>query len=53
MPDTPLTLGVDHVGLAVRDLEASEGFFTSCLGWKRVAASPSTLRPSCRTTTRC
>ncbi len=36
MPDTPMTLGVDHVGLAVRDLEASEGFFTSCLGWKQV-----------------
>ncbi len=40
MPDTPLTLGVDHVGLAVSNLEASEDFFTSCLGWRRVGGKP-------------
>ena len=27
------TMGVDHVGLAVRDLAASQRFFVNCLGW--------------------
>lgn len=40
MPDTPLTLGVDHIGLAVQNLEASEGFFVNCLGWKKVGGKP-------------
>lgn len=40
MPDSPLTLGVDHVGLAVQDLAASEGFFINCLGWKKVGGKP-------------
>ena len=31
--DVIRTMGVDHVGLAVRDLAASEKFFTHCLGW--------------------
>ncbi len=40
MPDTPLTLGVDHIGLAVQNLEASERFFVNCLGWKKVGGKP-------------
>jgi catechol 2,3-dioxygenase-like lactoylglutathione lyase family enzyme len=36
MPETALTLGVDHIGLAVQNLEASAGFFTNCLGWKQI-----------------
>ena len=33
---TPATCGVDHVGLSVRDLEATRGFFCDCLGWRVV-----------------
>lgn len=40
MPDSPLTLGVDHIGLAVQNLEASEAFFVNCLGWKKVGGKP-------------
>lgn len=36
MTELPLTLGVDHVGLTVRDLAASAAFFRDCLGWKVV-----------------
>ncbi len=31
---TPLTIGVDHVGLTVADLVQSLAFFTGCLGWR-------------------
>jgi catechol 2,3-dioxygenase-like lactoylglutathione lyase family enzyme len=31
---TILTRGVHHVGLAVPDLEAAQGFFTEALGWR-------------------
>lgn len=31
-----MTLGVDHVGLTVADLEASFTFFRDCLGWAQV-----------------
>lgn len=39
MADT-LTTGFDHVGLAVRDLEAARSFFVDCLGWKVVGGRP-------------
>jgi catechol 2,3-dioxygenase-like lactoylglutathione lyase family enzyme len=35
-----MTLGVDHVGLTVADLEASRRFFVECLGWKVVGERP-------------
>jgi catechol 2,3-dioxygenase-like lactoylglutathione lyase family enzyme len=37
---TVLTCGVDHVGLTVRDLELSKGFFCDCLGWQVVGENP-------------
>ncbi|KER68449.1 glyoxalase [Burkholderia cepacia] len=39
-PIQPLTAGVDHVGLTVRDLGATAAFFVDCLGWKQVGARP-------------
>lgn len=30
----PETEGLNHLGLAVDDLEATTGFFTECLGWQ-------------------
>jgi lactoylglutathione lyase len=30
---SPLTRGIDHVGLTVPDLEQSRRFFCECLGW--------------------
>jgi catechol 2,3-dioxygenase-like lactoylglutathione lyase family enzyme len=33
---TTLTVGFDHVGLTVRDLEQSRRFFCECLGWQVV-----------------
>ena len=33
MPASVVTRGIDHVGLTVRNLEASRQFFTECLGW--------------------
>lgn len=30
------TCGVDHVGLSVRDLASTRGFFCDCLGWRVV-----------------
>lgn len=43
MTDQPseLTIGVDHVGLTVRQLEATRQFFCDCLGWKVVGGNPS------------
>lgn len=35
-----VTLGFDHVGLTVRDLEAARAFFVDCLGWKVVGGRP-------------
>ena len=35
-----MTLGFDHVGLTVADLEASRRFFVECLGWKVVGERP-------------
>lgn len=36
----PYTLGVDHVGLTVSDIERSRHFFVGCLGWKVVGENP-------------
>jgi catechol 2,3-dioxygenase-like lactoylglutathione lyase family enzyme len=36
----PYTLGVDHVGLTVSDLERSRRFFVDCLGWQVVGENP-------------
>jgi catechol 2,3-dioxygenase-like lactoylglutathione lyase family enzyme len=34
------TQGFDHVGLTVKDLDASRAFFVDCLGWKVVGGRP-------------
>lgn len=34
------TLGIDHLGLTVRDLAASLGFFAGALGWTQVGGNP-------------
>ena len=34
------TVGIDHVGLSVGDLERSRRFFVECLGWEVVGAKP-------------
>ena len=39
-PSIPATFGVDHVGLSVRDLESTRGFFCDCLGWRVVGERP-------------
>ncbi|HKO91139.1 MAG TPA: VOC family protein [Polyangiaceae bacterium] len=39
MPDK-VTVGFDHVGLTVRDLDAACSFFVECLGWKVVGGKP-------------
>ena len=40
MTANPLTLGIDHVGLTVRDLQQTRDFFVSCLGWKQIGERP-------------
>lgn len=40
MSDKPLTLGIDHIGLTVRDLNLTRDFFISCLGWTQVGEKP-------------
>lgn len=37
---TAATIGVDHVGLTVSDLERSRRFFVECLGWQVVGENP-------------
>ncbi|MEM7215802.1 MAG: VOC family protein [Pseudomonadota bacterium] len=37
---TAQTLGIDHLGLTVPDLEKTVSFFTGCLGWKEVGGKP-------------
>lgn len=34
------TLGIDHLGLTVRDIDKTVAFFTDCLGWKEVGGKP-------------
>lgn len=34
------TLGIDHLGLTVSDLEKTVSFFVDCLGWKVVGGKP-------------
>lgn len=36
----PTTLGIDHIGLTVGDLDKTVLFFTDCLGWKVVGGKP-------------
>lgn len=33
--EKPVTLGVNHIGLAVKDLDASASFFIDTLGWRK------------------
>ncbi|WP_109483375.1 VOC family protein [Paraburkholderia sp. C35] len=40
MTTQALTSGIDHVGLAVRDLKATRDFFIECLLWKQVGEKP-------------
>lgn len=35
-----LTLGIDHLGLTVPDLDKTISFFTGCLGWEVVGGMP-------------
>lgn len=37
---TAATLGIDHIGLTVANLEASTRFFTECLGWRIFGSNP-------------
>ena len=34
--NVPLTIGIDHVGFAVKDLAHARRFFRECLGWRVV-----------------
>jgi catechol 2,3-dioxygenase-like lactoylglutathione lyase family enzyme len=40
MTAKPLTLGIDHIGLTVRDLNVTRDFFIHCLGWNQVGEKP-------------
>ena len=37
---TAVTQGIDHLGLTVRDLDASLRFFTEALGWAQFGGNP-------------
>jgi catechol 2,3-dioxygenase-like lactoylglutathione lyase family enzyme len=39
--NVPLTIGVDHIGLTVKDLALTRKFFCDCLGWRVVGENPS------------
>ena len=41
MTGQPLTSGVDHIGLTVRDLNVTRDFFVHGLGWTQVGERPS------------
>jgi catechol 2,3-dioxygenase-like lactoylglutathione lyase family enzyme len=40
MDGKPLTHGIDHIGLTVRDLNLTRDFFIECLGWSLVGERP-------------
>jgi catechol 2,3-dioxygenase-like lactoylglutathione lyase family enzyme len=40
MDGTPLTHGIDHIGLAVQNLNDTRDFFIQCLGWNLVGERP-------------
>jgi catechol 2,3-dioxygenase-like lactoylglutathione lyase family enzyme len=40
MDGKPLTHGIDHIGLTVRDLNVTRDFFIQCLGWTQVGERP-------------
>ena len=40
MATQPLTAGIDHVGLTVRDLKQTRDFFIECLNWTQVGEKP-------------
>jgi len=40
MDSKPLTLGIDHIGLTVRNLNDTRDFFIQCLGWTLVGERP-------------
>ncbi|USG63195.1 VOC family protein [Sneathiella marina] len=35
-----ITQGIDHLGLSVRDLDASRDFFEKALGWRQFGGNP-------------
>jgi catechol 2,3-dioxygenase-like lactoylglutathione lyase family enzyme len=37
---SPATVGIDHVGLSVQNLETTHRFFCDCLGWNVVSERP-------------
>lgn len=37
---TDATMGIDHIGLTVANLDASTRFFTECLGWRVFGGNP-------------
>ena len=37
---TASTLGIDHLGLTVLNLDETVAFFTDCLGWREVGGKP-------------
>ena len=40
VPASPVTSGINHIGLTVKDLEASMGFFVEKLGWRVAGGVP-------------
>ncbi|MFM0133069.1 VOC family protein [Paraburkholderia sediminicola] len=40
MDGKPLTRGLDHIGLTVRNLNVTRDFFIQCLGWSLVGERP-------------
>jgi catechol 2,3-dioxygenase-like lactoylglutathione lyase family enzyme len=40
MDGQPLTHGIDHIGLTVRNLNVTRDFFIQCLGWTLVGERP-------------
>jgi catechol 2,3-dioxygenase-like lactoylglutathione lyase family enzyme len=40
MSSTPITRGINHLGLAVLDLEKTAKFFVDALGWTQSARDP-------------